>query len=168
MAGRNVPELETFTFDNGVEVKIRPVSPMLAAEVLKGWRKANPEPQPPMQEVDVLGAKRREPNFDDPEYRLAVSDYQQNAATNVGILTLRMMIKRGVECKVDPDAVKQLREDMAELGAPIDPDYDDKYIYVAMFLASSQDEMNRLRDVIMKRSQPTPEEVNAAKETFRG
>lgn len=168
--GRNVPELETFTFDSGKTCRIRPVSPMLSAEVLKDWRKKNPAPTPPLEEVEVMGIKTREPNFSNRGYILAMAAYQETANETVGFLTLRMMVKRGVELNETEEEVAaevaQLRADMTAMGVDLDPD--DKYIYVTTILAGTSNDMDRLRDAIMTRSQPTPPEVNDNITTFPG
>jgi len=165
--GRAVPELEEFEFPStGKVVRVRPVSPMLSQEALKGWRKKNPVPEPPVIEVEVLGVKRREQNFDSPSWRMEMDQYEQRMREEVGVLSLKLMIMRGVVCDVDEEEIAQFRKDMASLD--IEADGDDKYVYVTMLCAGTQQELNDLRDRIMVRSQPTPKEVEANITEFPG
>lgn len=172
MAGRSAPEYPKFKFSNGRTVRYRRVSPMLATEVLKSWRKKNPEPQPPVQAVKVLGVERLEPNYSDRNFQLEVAKYQERAGEEVGLLTLKVMIKRGVVLDIDESEmraeVSELRKAMSEVDPDLQLDEDDFYVYVSMILCETQDDMNALRDALLVRSQPTPGEVEANITTFRG
>lgn len=162
---RNVPALDTLTFDNGMVVSIRKVSPMLASEVFNSWRRKNPQPEPPIQSVEIMGVMRQEVNWNDPNYAMAMEDYNTRSNEEVGFLTLRMMIKRGVECDVDTEMVAVLRADMEELGVTLDTD--DKYVFVTNICATTPYDLQRLRDAIMVTSQPTPEKIKENIATFQ-
>ena len=128
---RTVPALPTYTFSNGVEVRIRKVSPLLMSTL----RRTFPlPPSAPSQPVMFDGEIRHEPNLADPDYQAALVEYQ----ASIEETARRFYIKRGVECEVDQEAVAQLRRDMQELGVELDPD--DLFVYVSYILCEQAED----------------------------
>ena len=157
--------LTDYTFrDTGITVKIRKISPMLAADVAA----AMPEPLPPEQEVDYgepVG-KVKERNYSDPAYISAKAEHQKK----VFMALQRVMIIRSI--KVEGE---EWKEDVAEYrefiekhtGAPL-AETEDLVVYVMRICIGSEDDLIELLGAITGRSQPTPEAVEAAKASFRG
>jgi hypothetical protein len=157
--------LTDYTFkDTGITVKIKKISPMLAADVSASM----PDPLPPEQEVDYgePRGKRMEPNYSDPGYQAELAAHKQK----VFAALQRVMIKRAVVIEGDEwmDAVKEYREFIhTETGAPL-AEPDDMLVYVMRVCIGSQEDMMELLSAITTRSQPTQEAVEQAKRSFRG
>lgn len=162
----NFPELKLFTFtDTGIKILIRKVSPMLGNEL----RKAFPPPKPPIQEVEVDGEKVRESNPAHPDYVAAMNAYNQEMEVRMR----RLLIKRGVEYLPDQEAealtqVDELRKSwMEDYGQPLD-EPSDKVVYIWFIAAGTDKGIEEITSAILSRSQPSQEDVNIAKDSFRG
>lgn len=157
--------LTDFTFqDTGITVKIKKVSPMLAADVSASM----PEPLPPEQEVDYgePRGKVMEPNYSDPKYTAEIAEHNKKVFQALQ----RAMIKRAVI--VEGDDWKKEAQEYREFiqsttGKPLE-EPDDLLVYVLRVCIGSQEDMTDLLNAITKRSQPTQEAVEQAKRSFRG
>lgn len=157
--------LTDFTFpDTGITVKIRKVSPMLAADVSASM----PEPLPPTQEVDYddQRGKVMEPNYGDPGYTAALAEHNKKVFQALQkVMIHRGVIIEGDDWKAD---VKEYRDFILETtGKPLD-EPDDMLVYVLRVCVGSQEDMTDLLNAITKRSQPTQEAIEQAKRSFRG
>lgn len=117
-------------------------------------------PKPPMQEVDYGGTKRMEPNPAHPDYKEAMTEYQ----AKLNDLMFRVLVVIGVECEVDSESVKKVREQAGMFGAELPPE--DKFVYIAHVLAKSEDDVKALRDLLLRRSQPTEAATAEAVDRF--
>jgi hypothetical protein len=157
-------ELTDFTFkDTGITVKIRKISPMLAADVAA----AIPEPLPPEQTVDYgePRGKVSERNYSDPGYlaQMALHNMEIFRALQ-RVMMLRSVVVEGDEWLKD---VKEYRDFIEKhTGKPLD-EPEDLVVYVLRICVGSEEDLEDLLNVITKRSQPTPEAVEAAKDSFR-
>jgi hypothetical protein len=154
-------ELTPFKFqDTGISVKIRKVSPLLINELYKLY----PAPKPPLQEVDYGdGKKVQEVNEAHPDYVQALADHN----TQIYEQLKKLLVKRGVVCEVDKDAVDELRQFWQdEYGNHLEGT--DLEIYVLYICAGSDADINELMDAITRRSQPTQEAKELAKVSFPG
>lgn len=152
-----------FTFaDTGITVKVRKVSPMIATDVAASF----PEPEPPEQEVEYPGGKVMEKNYADPNYIHAKAEYQKK----VTMALQRVMIQRAIK-PTDEDwkeDVQEYREFIQQsTGKPLQEE-SDLLVYVMRVCIGSQEDMQDLLNAITKRSQATPEAVEAARNSFRG
>ena len=158
-------ELIPYTFkDTGRTVMIRKISPYLINEL----RKVYPPPEPPMQEVDYDGEKIVEPNPAHPDYPKMMADYN----TMIEQKMRRLIIKRGVVVNFTPEIeqeIEELREFWASEteGHQIE-ETDDAVFYVTYLCFGSDTDTEELIDAIMRRSQPTREDVELTKAAFRG
>jgi len=157
--------LTDFTFkDTGITVKIKKISPMLAADVSA----AMPEPLPPEQEVDYGEPKGKvmERNYGDPTYAQAMKEYERKASALVQkVIINRAVVVEGEDWKKE---VKEYRDFIfSNTGAQLE-EKDDLLVYVLRICVGSNDDMNDLVDAIIKRSQPTQEAIEQAKRSFRG
>lgn len=157
-------ELKYFKFqDTGITIQIRKVSPLLAVDV----DASIPRPTPPLNKVDYGDGRGEvmEPNLSDPSYLKALEARQ----TEVGMAVIRATILRsviinGAEWK---DEVEEYRKFIQETtGAPL-AEANDLYVYITRICTGSQDDLNDLITAITTRSQPTPEEIAKAKDSFR-
>lgn len=156
-------KLEPYVFkDTGETVMIRKVSPLLVIKL----RERFPAPKPPLQTVDYGDGPKQEQNPTEPGYLLAVQDYEQTMERRVR----NLLIQRGVV--IDWDDEKKSR--LAELRAwwketyneDLD-DLDDTFAYVSYICVGSDSDLEELVNVLIKRSQPSPEGVEAAQERFK-
>lgn len=156
-------QLTDFTFrDTGITVKIRKVSPMLLPDI----EASIPKPAPPEQEVDYgepVG-KVREKNLSDPAYTAALAE----RTVKVYQAWRRALIRRGVVLEGDQwqEAVKEYRQFIqAEIGSPL-PEQDDHMVYVLSICIGTIEDQDDLINAITRRSQPTPEAIAEAKDSF--
>lgn len=148
----------TFTFpDSGVTIQARKVSPLLLSEI----QKTIPVPKPPLQEVDYGGVKKQESNPNHPDYQAALTAYRQEFSN----LIFRALILIGVDVEVDVEAVTKLRADMQQFNVTLPPE--DKFVYVAHILCTSEQDVTALRDLLLRHSQPTEGATAEAVERFQ-
>lgn len=148
--------------DTGITVKIRKISPMMAADVAN----AIPEPKPPLQEVDYGEPKGKvmEPNYSDPAYLAAKTAHQKR----IFEVLQRVMIRRAVKVPGDEwqDEVREYREFIKEqTGVELD-EPDDLVVYILRICVGSEDDLTELLTAITSRSQPTAEAIEKAKDSF--
>lgn len=157
-------ELKYFTFkDTGITIQIRKVSPLLAVDI----DASIPKPTPPLNKVDYGDGRGevQEPNYSDPSYLKAL----ENRQTEVGLAVIRATILRSIivngdEWKEEVQAYRQFIQDAT--GAPL-AEENDLYVYITRVCVGTQDDLNDLVVAITSRSQPTPEEIAKAKDSFR-
>lgn len=164
--GRAVPPLSTYTFDTGITVGIRKLSPFLRddieAQLRKDDRRAGAAPTPPLA-PGVEG--ELEPNESDPDYLAARVSYEAALRPRVQEKLLRIAIKRGVEVDIDQAALSAFRADMTAEGIDLD-EADDKLLYVTRLCVGSNEDTQDLYNAIFTRAMPTREAVEAHKATF--
>lgn len=149
--------------DTGIKVKIRKASPMLGADV----RASIPVPKPPMNEVDYGEPRGKvlEENKADPAYQQALLDYEYKVyRVWRRALLLHSVIVEGEEWRQE---VQKYRDFIQEqTGAPLD-EPEDLVVYVLRICVGSEEDLQELIDAITRRSQPTQEAIDQAKESFR-
>lgn len=157
--------LTDFTFrDTGITVKIRKISPMLAADIAA----AIPEPLPPENEVDYgpPKGKVKEPNLTDPDYQRKLLEHSRR----VFIAWRRVMVMRAVDKDSLPDGwdeeVKQYRDFIREqTGKEID-EPEDLVVYILRICVGSEEDLGEFINAVTRRSQPTAEVIEQAKASF--
>lgn len=172
LKGRAAPpeKLEEFTFEGtGRTVQIRKLSALARDEIRRQVKRLPgfEEPQPPMVEVDYGTGKIAQPHRGHPVYQELLADWNVRVTQETGERIAAFAIRRGVVCDIDEQAVATIRQDMALLGAPLD-EYDDHYVYVAFVCVGPQADYNELLNAVFNRSIPSPEAVQAHKDSFRG
>lgn len=171
--GRDVPpeKLYPFTFEGtGRVVQVRKLSALLRDEVRRQVRRDPDfpkEPEPPMEEIDYGDRKLRHPNRGHPVYTQLLKQWNEELNRESGERLVSLVIRRGVVCEVDEHAVKQVRADMAAVGAALD-DYDDHYVYVAFVCVGPSADYQELLRAVFERSIPSEEAVQAHIDSFRG
>lgn len=155
------PELIPHTFGNGVQVWLRKVPPLLINELNRSF----PAPKPPLEDVDYGdGVVRKESNPTRPDYRAQLAEHYQE----MGLRLLKLLISQGVKYTLtdeDKAEVFALRQAMEEQGVMLSGD--EKIIFIAYVCCDSEEETNRFRTAVMRRSQPTEEAVQEAVDSFR-
>lgn len=171
--GRDVPpeKLYPFVFEStGRTVYIRKVSALLRDEIHRAVRRdpAFPkEPEPPIQEVDYGDDNKvKRPNRQHSVYLELQKEWQAKYLEEVNERLAVVAIHRGVVCDIDDTAVKQMREEMAASGVPLD-DYCDHYVYVAFVCVGPTADYRELLKAVFDRSTPPAEAVQAHKDSFR-
>ena len=156
--GRAVPELETFTFANGVVARIHSVSPMTMAHVMQQLIKQHPPPQPPVDKVDRGNGEELAPNYSNPDYLKAKQDHENK----IGYKANEILLVLGVDVDIDMKALERIEQTFARYDIPLDNN-DDKLNYLQHCCIQSSDELKRLIEVISGFSE---EDVQAHVETF--
>lgn len=154
--------MKPFTFqDSGVTVQIRRVSPLLALELQKKF----PAPKPPRNQVpDLDGKLVWEENLADPGYAEALTKYQQDLELRMR----RLVIMRGVVYTLTDDdkaQVSELREFWQNTYGEV-LEGGDLEVFVSYIAVGSDGDLSDLINAILKRSQPTEEEVREAQNSF--
>lgn len=169
--GRNVPpeKLYDFTFqDTGRTVQIRKVSSLLRAENFRQV-KALPgfeEPKPPMSKVDYGEGDVLIPNPAHPVYQQLLKDWNGRVTAEARERLMHIMIRRGVVCDVDMDAVKSMRADLALDGVDLSG-LDDHFVYVAFVCIGSDRDHLDLMQAIFERTVPQEAAVEAQIAAFQ-
>ena len=164
LKGRAVPPLTTYTFANGAVAQLRPISQFTRAHIETQARKQHPAPKPPMNDVDYGdGRKVLEPNAADPDYALAMQEYQ----VIIGYAAPEGMIELAVEIEVDAAELARVADTLTRLGMPLE-ERSDKIAYIkhcCMFDVAT--EGPALIQALQQAITPRPEEVAAQIATFR-
>jgi len=170
--GREVPpeKLYDFTFEGtGRTVQVRKLSALLRDEVRRAVRRDPDfpkEPEPPMEEIDYGDRKMRHPNRGHPVYQQLLAEWNADLSRESGERLVALVIRRGVVCAVDAEAVKRLRADMAAIGVDLSA-YDDHYVYVAFVCVGPSADYQELLKAVFERSMPSEEAVQAHIDSFR-
>lgn len=143
-------KLIPFTFKStGVEIQIRPVSPLLAQRAHQSIIK----PLPPMEEVDNPdGTKRLEPNPNHPSYAEAMKAYTDE----VERVSRHLYIEEGVVLTLSDEQqadVNGLRERMAKKGVTLEDG--DVLVYIEYRAIGTYQDYLDFLDVVSGQSQPT-------------
>jgi len=169
--GRAAPpeKLESFTFqDTGRTVQIRKVSTLIRAEVELAVVAANPEPEPPMTEVDYGDGTIRTPNPASPTYQQLMRAWEARITAEQSERLKKIALTRGVVVDaIDTEAVAQARQDLAAIGVDTSQ-YDDRYVYLAFVCIGSEDDWTDLLKAVFQRAAPSEAAIQAHIDTFRG
>jgi hypothetical protein len=155
--------LTDFTFkDTGITIKIKKISPMLAADVSA----AMPEPLPPEQEVDYgePRGKVMERNFSDPQYTVDLQEHRKKIFQALQrVMIMRAVVVEGDEWKAEAQEYRDFMK--ANTGKDLD-EPNDLVVYVLRICVGSEDDLSDLLMAITRRSQPTQEAIEQAKRSF--
>jgi hypothetical protein len=155
-------EITNFVFPNGRVVGIKKVSPFTLLEA----KKMVIAPRPPMQKVSYGDHETEEPNASHPDYLAAVVEFQER----LNKISLDLVVKRGVWLTLDESE----RAQVADLRAYWKEEFDvelpgtDEYLFVVHFCITDSEVINGLVDAVTGMGQPTPEQIQQAKDMFPG
>lgn len=161
--------LPAFTFpDSGITVGLRRFSPDLQDAIARAYQRDHPLPPLPM--VDGVeredGTFEQEPNAADPDYEEALRAYWQGVTLYVSTKFVELAMQQ-MEVAVDTEAVTTLRAQMELIGTPIDPDLDDRTVYLRFIAISSTYDLTSLIAYVQRRSMPTEVAVQEFLESFQ-
>lgn len=170
--GRAVPpeKLEPFTFEGtGRTVLVRKL-PTFWRDTLRKQVRTLPgfeEPQPPLVEVDYGEGKIKREHRGHPIYQELLKEWHDRVEREVGERITPFVIRRGVVCEVDEDAVKERRAWAAEDGLDLSG-MDDYYIYVAFCCIGPFSDWMDLLKAVFERSSPQEAAIAEYKAAFQG
>lgn len=160
--GTGARPFEVFEFaSTGYTVQYQRVPLQLYLDFGMGWRRKNALPPVPQPIVDIGGEKRAVANPSDPDYQLAVSEYETKAKFAQSHFLWRRAIILTAEDKAE---VVALRSQMTAEGIELDPD--DAWVFMFNLPVGTQEEVIALQNAIFFISQPTTEGVAGAKASF--
>lgn len=149
--------------DSGATVRVKFVGPLLLNDLRKAAMRGLTKPRPPQVVVAYPQGERAETNENDPDYRVALTEYD----TTVGMRFLEKLIRYGVDytlTEADQTQVAALKSDPdLELG-----DLTDLHVFVSRCLVQTDRDLEALQAAILGYAQPTEAQVAAAADTFRG
>lgn len=153
--------------DSGIALHLQRVAPDTLTTIQRAIRKDRPPPAPPTQAIEYPdGSVRMEQNEAHPDHERALAEYHEEVAIETADRLMRLIARRA-DIAVDAEAVRQFREDMESIGAPVE-ETDDKVVYFRHICISSDNDYRALTDFIQRRSQPTEAAVQEHRESFRG
>lgn len=167
--GRAVPPLPQFTFpDSGITVGLRRFAPDTQDQITRELMRKNPPPPVPVVEGIELtdGTFELEPNPADPDYQQAVAAYFQQLSIETNTKMFELALRR-IEVDVDQAVVDRYKEDMAAIGTPLDPEMDDRTIYIRHICISSTYDLSAMLAYLVRRSLPTEAAVQEYLESFQ-
>lgn len=170
--GRAVPALPQHTFkDTGITIGVRKVGPSTQQSIAQAIVRDMPEPPIPIIETE-LGP---EPNPADPAYIADLAEWNQKTRAE---LTRRVMLIAALEAEVTID--DQARADIARRRRSLtlaktpyedNPDLTDeeneRVFYVLYVAAGTPEDLSDFGAIVMRRSAPTEEAVQAHVATFQ-
>jgi hypothetical protein len=163
LKGRGVPALPQFTFpDSGIAVGLRRLAPDTQDQITRALMRETPAPPIPVVETE-LG---EEPNPADPDYQQALSIYMQHIGMEASTKMFELAMRR-IEVEVDQAAVDRYKEDMAAIGIALDPDLDDRAIYIRCICISSTIDLAAMLAYLQRRSMPTEVAVQEYLDSFQ-
>lgn len=170
--GRATPpeKLEDFTFQGtGRTVQVRKLSTLIRDEVRRQVRRdpAFAEPEPPQQEVDYGDGKVRVANRAHPVYQQLLAEWRERLNSEVGDRLVNLVIRRGVVCEVDQEAVATIRAVLDEEAIDTSA-MTDHYVYVAFVCVGPYEDYTDLLRAVFERSTPSEAAVQAHLDSFRG
>ena len=153
--------------DTGVQLLVKKVSPLLVFTLKKQF----PQPEPPMQEVELGGETKQEPNYAHPDYTKTLLEYNRDMDERLR----RLFFKFGVVIPEDNNTwrneIQKKREEWkAEFGFDL-PRLDndnDELDWISYCALGTDEDFAELYDAILRRSQPTTEAIEEAKSGFPG
>jgi hypothetical protein len=167
MARTPPPLPEVNLTGSGYTVKFRPIGPMIANEISKAARKTIVEPTPPRNTVTGLdGKERQEENTADPDYQVALQEYYQTLGLEITDRLMQYIARSSIEVEVDTEAVQRVRDGLTAAG--VEPPTDDREVFLKFVLIGSQEDLDTLRNAVMRRSQPTEEAIQEKAADFPG
>lgn len=170
--GRAAPpeKLEEFTFQGtGRTVQVRKLSTLIRDEVRRQVIRdpAFAEPQPPRQEVDYGDGKVKIAHRGHPVYQQLMAEWRERLNQEVGDRLVNLVIRRGVVCEVDTEAVATIRAALAEESIDTSA-MSDHYVYVAFVCVGPYEDYTDLLKAVFERSTPAEAAVQAHIDSFRG
>lgn len=153
----------------GRTIRIRKLSTFVRNAIRRQAIERDPEPQPPMVEIDYGDGKLREPNRGDPLYRRRLQEWNERIAAALQEGLTALFLLRGIvvdEDEIDREAVDLMRADMAAIGTPID-DMSDRDVYVELICIGTQEDWTEIQKLIWERSTPSEAAVQAQIATFQ-
>lgn len=156
--------------DTGVKLLVKKVSPPLVMALNRQY----PEPKPPMQEVDLGGETKQEPNYAHPDYLQAIYAYRRDQDERLRHLFFKFGIVIPEDNKTWRDEIAQKRaEFLQEFGFELphldgDGNERDELDWVNYCALGTDEDFQELYDAILHRTQPTAEAIEEAKAGFPG
>lgn len=153
----------------GRTIRIRKLSTFVRNAIRRQAIERDPEPAPPMVEIDYGDGKLREPNRGDPLYRRRLQEWHERLARAQQEGLTALFLRRGIvveDAEIDTAAVAQMREDMAAIGTPIDA-MSDRDVYVELICIGTDEDWTDIQKLIWERSTPTEAAVQAQIATFQ-
>lgn len=134
----------------GIEIKVRKVSQQVMSDVASSL----PTPRPPMQEVELDGVKKLEPNPAHPDYLAALQAHQMELLQ----LTNRLLVQLGVDYRLTPEDESELEtvlSVMRENGVtPTGKTKLEQWVYYVAVVKA--EDLSALVEEVLSLGQPTP------------
>lgn len=163
-AMERVTDTEDF---HGVALHIRKVSPLLMNKILEAVRRewADRKPRVPVQLVDFGNGPVPQENPLDSTYQEALLEWENEVAQEASMRFLDVAITSSVDVEVDRARLQELRQAMEAAGMPLLES--DKVAFIKYLVLTENGDVQRLMSVFSRKAKPTPEAVQAHKDTFR-
>jgi len=168
--GRAAPpeRLEPFTFEGtGRTVLVRKLPTFWREQVRKQVERTTgfEKPEPPIVTVDYGDGKIQRPHTGHPIYQELLAEWEKRVGREVGERVKPFVIRRGVVCDIDQEAVTERRVWAAEDGLDLS-EFDEHYIYVAFCCIGPFDDWLALLKAVFERSSPQEAVIAEYKAAF--
>lgn len=170
VAGRDVPELPTFTFkDSGRRVQIQRLSPLTIDEINKTVKREFPPPAPPIINVAYGDQTRPEENRNDPDYQRLYAEWEAKNQERASARLTTLVALRAVVLDMgsrEYDELYALREDLALIGvalpddSKLTPEQNAKMQYVLHICTATDTEISELIQAVTQRSRPSEAQIS--------
>jgi len=152
------------TLSNGVRLKLRTVPPLLLNTV------ANKFPRPEVPTVYIKDDDRTEENPNDPDYLLALKDYERKQQEGM----VNLLLGRGTQLVFVPDGLQRPEEDgwLEEVGEYVDVPSGtttQRYLsWLRFYALGANEDLVMVTTAVMRMTGLTEGEVAEAAEAFQG
>lgn len=146
-------QTNSFTFRNGREVRIKPVS----FNTITAIDRSFPRPEPPVQNTD-LGP---EANYSHPDYLLAMNQWTRL----INEKRLETLFIYGVEADIDQAALADFRAKAEKVGLKVPAD--DLMCYVMHVCVGTRAEDEAFQNALVEASIPTEQKISEAADGFK-
>lgn len=153
---------EVVVLENGVELNVRRISPIIYADMVKKYKK----PQPPIVFVESKG--RKEENPSDPTYIEALNEWEAMISTTM----IDSSIVAGTSVKHVPDGIlKHDSEDTIDMLNVMGVDTSSKntvYLHWVKYIAAvGDDDISNILSAVARKSGVAEDDVQTASTMFR-
>jgi hypothetical protein len=164
MVAQMTSKLRVFKMpDSGVELKVRPISPMM---VSMDMMRTLPKPKPPLQKIDMGdGDVMWERNYSSTDYEAALREWE----TELELKTMPVLILRALDkhfSDEEKETIKALRADFEDMGMILPKS--DKLVWFQHVACGSDADFAAFLNFLTSSGEPSEEVVASIQGGFPG
>lgn len=167
--GRLAKFIEFTLPQSGHTVRVRKLSPDVTVQIRSAVMAElqDEKPRVPTQRLEVApGDFQDVENPEHPDYQKALKAWQDSVLFETGRRFMRLIGDYAVQDETDLEAVQEYRDQMAALG--VEETSTDREVFLWKILAPTREDQRALSNFLVGASIPSAQEVQTARDSFRG